>query len=92
MEDTDKERLVRIENGMIELVKQGAVHNELLRTHESRSLALQAQQEILARELAKELDPVKKHVNFVDRLLKFIGAVVVTVFAGAALQLILKLF
>lgn len=88
MDNVDKERLVRIENGLVDLVKQGAVHNELLRTHESRSLALQARQDALF----AELDPVKKHVNFVDRLLKFTGAIVVAVLAGATIQILLRLF
>lgn len=56
-----------------ELIKLGAVHNELLRTHEARSLALQVEQE----KLEKELEPIKNHVFLVDIMLKASGGIVI---------------
>lgn len=65
-----------------ELVKQGAIHNELLRTHEARSLALQADQD----KIKQALEPIKQHVATVNTGAKWIGAVSV----GAAVQWIVR--
>jgi len=52
-------------------VKQGAVHNELLRTHEARSLALQAE----ISKAQNDLAPIKTHVKIVQGGLALGGAV-----------------
>ncbi len=56
---------------VIDLVKQGAVHNTLLQTHEARSLALQKSQE----HLDLRLNPIESHVHLVNLVLKLVGAV-----------------
>jgi hypothetical protein len=66
------------------LVQQGAVHNELLRQHEARSLALQDEQKAVR----LELEPVKEHVALVGKILKVLGAV----FVGAVTQAIVRHF
>ena len=62
--DSLKEDLKEVKADIKELIRQGAYHNELLRTHEARSLALQQMVEAQA----KELEPVKKHVDIVNML------------------------
>lgn len=52
-----------------ELLQRSAVHNEILRTHESRSLALQAGQE----KLDLRILPLEKHSSMMSGSLKFIG-------------------
>ena len=56
---------------VIDLVKQGATHNELLRQHEARSLALQKGQELLD----VRFKPVETHIHGINIFLKLIGAV-----------------
>lgn len=73
-----QELLTEIRLHLIELVKQGAVHNAILAEHERRSLALQAQTELLR----AELTPVKEHVGMVNTAAKWLGAISV----GAIVQ------
>lgn len=51
-----------------QLSKQGAVHNELLRTHEARSLALQESQ----RSQDSRLKPVEDHVRTLNSIAKWV--------------------
>lgn len=64
------------------LVSQSAVHNEILRTHESRSIALQEEQKVLH----AQLEPIKEHVALVSRVLKILGAVCI----GALTQAVIR--
>jgi len=78
-----KEQLDEIRQDVKELVKQGAIHNTLLQTHEARSLALQSNIE----KIETRLTPVEQHVSLVSKMLKIIGAVSV----GAIVQAIVRL-
>jgi hypothetical protein len=60
-----------VKTQQLDLIKQGAIHNELLRTHEARSLALQAE----VNEAKKELAPIKAHVKLVQGGLALGGAI-----------------
>lgn len=64
------------------LVQQSAVHNEILRTHESRSIALQEEQKVLH----AQLEPIKEHVALVSKVLKVLGAVAI----GALTQAVIR--
>jgi hypothetical protein len=64
-----------IHKNVIDLVKQGAVHNELLREHERRSLALEKRQDVLVEKLDERLKPIENHVNWVNVVLKTLGVV-----------------
>lgn len=77
-----KDQLDSIQQDVKELVKQGAIHNTLLQTHEARSLALQSSIE----KVETRLSPVEQHVSLVNKMLKVLGAVSV----GAAIQIFLK--
>jgi hypothetical protein len=81
--DSLKEDLKEIKVDIKELIKQGAVHNVLLQTHEARSLELQARQDLLA----KELSPIKKHVDFVNIL----GKTTLAIVTGVAIYVIGRL-
>jgi hypothetical protein len=70
-----------------ELVKQGAIHNELLRTHEARSLALQTEQKLQAQEIL----PLKEHVRFVSSFLKWTGGLLATATAALIVQILIRL-
>lgn len=59
-----KEDMKELKVDVKELVKQGIVHNELLRQHEAYSLALQNEQKAQALRLV----PIENHVTFVNRL------------------------
>jgi hypothetical protein len=74
--------LKEIKEDVKELLKQSAVHNELLRTHEARSLALQKEQE----RLEERIVPIAQHVAFVSVILKGIGLISV----GAVAQLLIR--
>lgn len=76
MNDQFKDDMRELKADVKELIKQGAIHNELLRTHEARSLALQEEQKAQARRLA----PVEKHVDLINA----IGKVALTILTGAA--------
>jgi len=78
-----KEQLDEIRQDVKELVKQGAIHNTLLQTHEARSLALQSSIE----KVETRLNPVEQHVTLVSKMLKVLGAVSV----GAAIQALVRL-
>ncbi len=65
-----------------ELLKLSAVHNEILRTHDARSLALQAGQE----KLDVRLRPIEEHVSLVSKLLKAAGAVLVVLLGQALIR------
>ena len=79
--------LQEVKQDVKELLQRSAVHNELLRTHEARSLALQASQ----KELDQRLNPIEKHVNLVDKALKGLGLIVTGVIVGATVQALIKL-
>lgn len=64
-----------IKTAVIDLVKQGAVHNELLKEHERRSLALEA-----------AVSPVAWH----SKIFAFLGAVAVVILAEMLLKLLSK--
>lgn len=70
------------------LVVQGAVHNHLLKTHEARSLALQEEQKLQA----KQIKPIEDHVKFVSTFLKWVGGVSATVTAALLVQYALRHF
>lgn len=65
------EDLQEIKADVKELLQRSAVHNELLRTHESRSLALQKGQELLD----TRIKPIEIHVHFINTALKAIGVI-----------------
>jgi hypothetical protein len=57
------------------LAKRVEVNNEIIRTHEKRSLELQADN----RKTREDLYPIQEHVKFVSTALKTLGAVLVGV-------------
>jgi hypothetical protein len=57
------------------LAKRVEVNNEIIRTHEKRSLELTAEN----RRMRDDLVPVQEHVKFVSTALKTLGAVLVGV-------------
>jgi hypothetical protein len=69
-----------------DLIKQGAVHNELLRTHEARSLALQEMLKLQA----QEIEPIKDHVKFVSSFLKWAGGLAAAALAAIIVQTFLR--
>jgi hypothetical protein len=81
------EELREMRQDVKELVKQGAIHNELLRTHEARSLELQSRQD----ELSQRLEPISKHVDLVTLILKLIGGVSLAVASAVAVKAVLSL-
>lgn len=58
-----------------ELVKQSAIHNELLKTHEARSLALQSEQKLQAQRLA----PLEQHKFVVSIIMSALGTLMLAV-------------
>ncbi len=66
----------KIRDDQVELIKQSAVHNHLLKEHEARSLALQEQVKIAKSEIDAKIKPVEDHVKFVNSIAKLgtIGA------------------
>ena len=58
-----------------DLVKQGAVHNQLLLEHERRSLSLESRQEAFT----EKLRPIENHIHWVNIVLKSLGAILVAV-------------
>lgn len=76
------EDYVEMKADIKELVKQGAVHNELLRTHEARSLALQDSQ----KQLEHKMQPIENHVRLVEILFKGAGAILVGALIQAAVR------
>jgi len=83
MTDEFRADLKEIKTDIKELVKQGAVHNELLKTHEARSLALQEEQKLQAQRLV----PIEKHVYLMHTL----GAAAAVVSTGFLVQLLVRL-
>lgn len=63
----------KIREEQVELIKQGAVHNHLLREHEARSIALQNQVALNEKELDLRLTPIEDHVKGVNIVFKIIG-------------------
>lgn len=83
-----KQDVKEIKTTVNELDKKSAIHNELLKQHEARSIALQAEIEIKSKELDLRLKPIESHVNWITLVLKFSGIVL----AGIAVQAGIKLF
>lgn len=81
------EDMQELKKDVKELLQRSAVHNELLRTHEARSIALQNSQDRLSDRLA----PIEKHVDLVNILGKVTGAVVVGFVIQALVRLVLKI-
>ena len=80
------DQLSEIRQDIKELIKQGAIHNELLRTHEARSLALQKMQE----QQAREIDPIKDHVRFVSSFLKWTGGIAAAALSATVVQFVVR--
>lgn len=80
-----QEDLKELKHDVKELVKQGIIHNELLRTHEARSLALQEEMKLQAGALV----PIKRHVDLMNIFLKAGGTVTVFLAGHALLKLFL---
>lgn len=68
-----KEDVKVIQTDVKAILQLTAVHNELLRQHESRSLALQSAQE----KQDVEISHIKKHTDFVGLALKSGGAILI---------------
>lgn len=79
-----KEDLKEVKALVIELVKESSIHNEILRTHEARSLALQKEQSTIK----TELEPIKNHVHLVNKISKVFVAIAV----GAFTQYLIRHF
>jgi len=69
MDLQDKADLGEIKADVKELVKQGARHNELLRQHEARSLALQEEQKLQAQRFV----PLEKQYDIIHYVLTALG-------------------
>lgn len=69
-----------------ELLQRSAVHNELLREHERRSLALQSGQE----RLDERMKPVEQHVGVVSAVLKIAGSAAIIFIGQALVRLLLQ--
>lgn len=80
--------LQELKSDVKEILQRSAVHNELLRQHEARSLALQAAQE----KLDTRLEPVEDHVKLMNRGAKIIGAILVGLVIQLAVKKLLGLF
>lgn len=83
----DHDDVKELKQDVKELVKQGIVHNELLRTHEARSISLQQEQKLLQARLV----PIEAHVNWVSLILKTLGSVVVFLLGRMLLAYVTKL-
>lgn len=80
------EDLKEMRHDIKELLKQGAIHNELLRTHEARSLALQEEQKLQA----LRIKPIEEHVKFVSSFLKWAGGIAAAALAAIIVQTFLR--
>lgn len=80
--------LQEIKSDVKELLQRSAVHNELLRTHESRSIALQESQKLLD----GRIKPIELHVHFVNLALKTLGILGTGVGVGVLVKVLSKLF
>lgn len=78
----DQDDLKEIKQDVKEILQRTAVHNELLREHERRSLALEKRQDAHETEMA----PIKQHVRFVDAGLKIIGSLALLALGQALLR------
>jgi len=81
--DILKEDLKEIKTDIKELIKQGAIHNVLLQTHEARSLALQQEQKLQA----QALKPIQTHVDFVNTA----GKTILAILTGVAIYVLGRL-
>lgn len=64
----------KIRDEQLELIKNSAIHNHLLKEHEARSIALQEQVKLNQIEVNERLKPIEAHVHTVSAVLKIIGA------------------
>lgn len=63
----------------VEVLKEQAVHNVLLKEHERRSLALEAQQAILKATTDERIKPLEKQSDWMNRIMQFFGAILIAV-------------
>lgn len=89
--DDMKQDIREIKETLVELVKQGAVHNHLLKEHERRSLALESLREKDKSELHARLHPVETHVQGMTKVLKTGGTIFLGVLVGVASKYIISL-
>lgn len=83
-----REDLRELQRDMKALLANSAVHNTLLETHEARSLALQKQVE----GVDHRIQPLERHVLFVEKFLKWGGAAAASLTGIEALKHISTLF
>lgn len=84
--DDLRQDVKEIKSLTIDLIKQGAVHNELLRTHEARSLVLQAGQD----KLSDRIMPLERRSHFFDIVLKAVGVIGAGVLVKILTSVLLK--
>lgn len=84
--DEIKQDVKEMKGHLIELLKQGAVHNHLLKEHEARSVALQQLVLMHKREADNRLVPIERTVHWISILAKFLGAVAVYVASKALIS------
>lgn len=82
--DAIKTDLSEIKQDVKELIKQGAVHNELLRQHEARSLALQQEQKVQAQRFI----PLEKQNDINRYIFGALGTLALAVLGKLLLHLI----
>jgi hypothetical protein len=82
----DRKLLEKIFDKVSELSERQAVHNNILATHEARSLELQKRQDMQA----ERMKPIETHVQWVNIVLKTAGAVLVGFAVHALTKVILK--
>jgi len=63
----------KIRDEQLELIKNSAIHNHLLKEHEARSIALQEQVKLNQIEVNERLKPIESHVHTVGTIFKIIG-------------------
>jgi hypothetical protein len=73
--DEIKDDIREIKGHVLDLVKQGAIHNELLKEHERRSLALEDRQDTLDTRIM----PLERYVGWTNIIIKSLGAILIGV-------------
>jgi hypothetical protein len=80
----DQEDMKELKQDVKEILQRTAIHNQLLQEHERRSLALERRQD----SYQAQLEPVKKHVDFVNMVLKAFGGLALLVLGQYLLKLV----
>lgn len=80
------DRLNSIDDRLNKIEETSARHDENLKEHMKRSDSLEKNIQLLESEFDEKIEPIQKHINYIDGFFKLLGVIAVAVGIYSALK------